>query len=446
MYGNNQKDTIKISELKLVHYLACVVLFYFCWILFRYGTYALKGVGYRYNYYVAIGYAVFLLLFNRTYNAYLLGFVRVRSLIFSQFLAQFFSVVIIWVGVTVAWRKIYNPWTFFVMLGIQLIIDIVWSNIATKIYYKRNKPKKTILIYRNPIDKQRFSNIKGKPIEKLYSIEKELQFDGSFKELKHQLSEYEAIFVAGLNSRCRNGILKYCKEHDIPGYFLPHVGDVIMQEAQHIQSFDSPVLYVNKKVLAPEYMAVKRAFDLVMSSLGIIILSPLLLITALAIKIYDGGPAIYKQIRLTKDGKRFKILKFRSMRVDAEKDGVARLSQGENDDRITPIGKIVRKCRLDELPQLFNIFIGDMSFVGPRPERQYYGDLIQHQVPTYALLHQVRPGITSLGMVKYGYAKNVDEMIERLNYDLIYLENMSLINDVKIMVYTIKIVITGRGI
>ena len=139
-----------------------------------------------------------------------------------------------------------------------------------------------------------------------------------------------------------------------------------MWEATHVQSFDSPVLYVNRKVLEPEYAFLKRAFDIISSGVALIILSPIMLITGLAIHFYDGGPAFYKQVRLTKDGKTFKILKFRSMRVDAEKDGVARLSTGENDDRITPIGKIVRKCRLDELPQLWNIFVGDMSVVGDR--------------------------------------------------------------------------------
>ena len=134
------------------------------------------------------------------------------------------------------------------------------------------------------------------------------------------------------------------------------------------------------------------------------------------------------------------------MYSNAEADGVPQLSSGDSDDRITPFGKFMRKYRIDELPQFWNVLKGDMSIVGPRPERQYYGDLIIKQAPSYALLHQVRPGITSMGMVKFGYAKNVDEMIERMKYDLIYLENMSLLNDIKIMVYTIETVFTGRGI
>ncbi len=436
MYGSNQKSTNKLSEFKLIHFLLCILLFYVCWIFFRYGTYTLKGVGYRYNYYVTAGYAVILLLLNRTYNAYLIGFVWARSLVFSQFLAQFFSVAIVWVGVSIAWRKIYSPLIFFAMLGVQLVIDIIWSIFVTRIYYKLNKPKKTILVYRNPIDRLRFSSIKGKPIEKIYSIEKELQYDGRFKDLKAQLSGYEAVFVAGINSRCRNGILKYCKENDIPGYFLPHVGDVIMQEASHIQSFDSPVLYVNRKVLPPEYLIIKRAFDMILSAVGIIIFSPLMLFIAIAIRLYDHGPAIYKQVRLTKDGKEFKILKFRSMRIDAEKDGVARLSQGDNDERITPIGKFVRKCRIDELPQLFNIFKGDMSFVGPRPERPEIAEKYYETMPDFKMRLQVKAGLTGYAQV---YGKYNTDPYNKLELDLLYIKNMNIMTDIRIMFATVEI-------
>ena len=436
MNGNSQNNTFKLSLLKLFHFLICIGLFYVSWIFFRYDEFALKGVGYRYNYYVAAGYAVFLLLFNRTYNAYLLGYSKTRALIFSQFLAQFFSVVVVWVGVTIAWRAVYNPIVFFGLLGVQLLINIVWSILGNHVFFKYFKPKKTILIYRNSLDKQRFGITKGKHLERLYKIAKELKYDGSFEELKNQLSGYEAVFVAGINSRCRNGILKYCKENEIPGYFLPHVGDVLMQEAEHIQSFDSPVLYINKKALTPEFLIIKRLFDLLASGIGIIFLSPLLIFIGLIIKIYDHGPAFYKQVRLTKDGKKFKILKFRSMRVDAEKDGVARLSSGENDDRITPIGKLVRKCRLDELPQLFNIFKGDMSFVGPRPERPEIAEQYYKTMPDFKMRLQVKAGLTGYAQV---YGKYNTDPYNKLELDLLYIKNMNVLTDLRLMFATVEI-------
>ena len=175
-----------------------------------------------------------------------------------------------------------------------------------------------------------------------------------------------------------------------------------------------------------------------------LLLMPVYAIVSLLVKLDSKGPVLYSQERVGYHNKPFNIYKFRTMVCNAEQDGVPLLSS-DNDPRITRMGRFLRKYRIDELPQFWNVLCGDMSLVGPRPERQFYIDQIISRVPSYAWLRQVRPGITSLGMVKYGYAQNVDQMVERLNYDLIYLENMSLLNDFKIMVYTIKIVFTGRG-
>ena len=366
----------------------------------------------------------------------MLGYLRVRLLIFHQFLAQLFSVAIIWVGATVAWRQFHAPWMLLIALAIQLVVDIIWSLIANSIYYKINPPKRTVLIYRKDIDKVRFGSIKGTPTENIYKIVKEIQFNGDFVNLKEQLAGYEAIFVAGVNSHCRNGILKYCKEEGIPGFFLPHVGDVIMQEATHIQSFASPVLYVNRKSLNVEYAIIKRAFDIIASLLGIIILSPIMLITALCIKIYDGGPALYKQVRLTKNGREFNVLKFRSMSVDAEKDGVARLSTGDSDSRITPIGKVIRKCRADEIPQLFNILAGSMSIVGPRPERPEIAEQYYEKMPDFQLRLQVRAGLTGYAQV---YGRYNTDPYQKLEFDLLYIRNMNVLTDIRLMFATISI-------
>ena len=361
-----RRKQVRLVISKILHTTIALVIFYCFWLLFRYGEIpTVKAIGYRYNYFVLIGYGVILFFFNRTYNSYLLGYTRMRMLVFAQFISQLFSIIIIYFGVSIAWDHFISPKPFLPMLAVQLLLDVVWTVVSSNYYFKLNKPKKTLLIYRNKVDKKRFGSIKGKPSERIYKITEEFCYQGkSFKKIKDRLEGFEAVFVAGVDSRCRNGIAKYCKEESIPGFFLPHIGDVIMKEAVHIQSFDSPVLYVTRSHPKPEYLFFKRAFDLIVSLIGIIVLCPIMLITAMAIKIYDGGPAIYKQVRLTKDGKEFKILKFRSMRVDAEKDGVARLSTGDKDDRITPIGKIIRKIRFDELPQLFNIFKGDMSIVG----------------------------------------------------------------------------------
>ncbi|MBQ7691122.1 MAG: sugar transferase [Muribaculaceae bacterium] len=189
---------------------------------------------------------------------------------------------------------------------------------------------------------------------------------------------------------------------------------------------------------------IKRLIDIVTSAVALVLLLPVYLAVAVAIKLDSRGAVLYRQERVGRHNVPFRIIKFRSMVSNAEQTGTPQLTR-DDDPRVTRVGRFMRKYRIDELPQFWNVLVGDMSIVGPRPERQFYARQIQQRVPSYALLHQVRPGITSLGMVKFGYAQNVDEMVERLNYDLVYLENMSLLNDLKIMIYTVKIVFTGRG-
>ena len=436
--GNHyEKNTYKLLFVKLLHLFVSVALFYAAWLCFRYGELPVTDMtGFRYNYLVAAGYGVLLFWFNKTYNSYLFGYTRIRLLVFGQILSQLFSIIIVYVVVSISWSRFSSPLVFLPMLGVQLIFDMIWSYFANFYYCRLNPRRKTLLIYRNQLDKKRFGSIKGKPTERLYEITDELQYDGSFIDLQEHLEGYDAVFVAGVNSKCRNGILKYCKENSIPGFFLPHVGDTIMQEAAHVQSFDSPVLYINRTVLSPEYAIIKRAFDMIASGAALILLSPVMLGFGLAIHFYDGGPVFYRQTRLTKDGKKFQMLKFRSMREDAEKDGVARLSTGDQDDRITPIGRFIRKARLDELPQLWNIFVGDMSVVGPRPERPEIAEAYYEKMPDFRLRLQVKAGLTGYAQV---YGKYNTEPYEKLEFDLLYINHMNIWTDLQLCFATFAI-------
>lgn len=433
----------RLTFVKLYRYVFDVMLFYLAWILFRYGRFFdLNPYGFRYNYYVTIGYAVLLMYFIRTYNGSLLGYARIRSLVFSQTLAKLFSVGIVYIGVSFAWHRFRNPLVFVFLLILQFLIDILWCYFASEYYFRIYPVRKTLLIYKNAVDKKRVGLVKGKPIERLYSITDELEFDGSFDEIKGKLKNYDAIFVGGINSDCRNDLLKYCKTRGMPGFFLPHIGDVIMQEATHVKTFDSPVLYVNRTIPDPLYAFAKRLFDIVTSGSALVLLSPLMLITALIIRLYDHGPAFYKQTRLTMDGKEFKILKFRSMRVDAEKDGVARLSSGDKDDRITPVGRFIRKCRIDELPQLINIFKGDMSVVGPRPERPEIAEQYYETMPDFRLRLQVKAGLTGYAQI---YGKYNTDPYEKLEFDLLYINQMNMITDIQLCFATFSILFSGES-
>lgn len=431
---NFNKKTDNLYFLKGIHFAFSIITFFLAWILFRYGTHA--RILSRYDFYILAAYAVVLYFFNRTYNSYLFGYARIRSLVLSQIISQFFSVFIVYSFVSIAWFRFYKAPIFVMLIIIQAIIDAVFSYYGNMVYYRRNPVRRSILVYRNERDRQRFNSIQGKPIDRLYAITDELMYDGSFDDLEEDLIGYDAIFVAGVNSRCRNGIVKYCKENDIPGFFLPHVGDVILREAEHIRTFDAPVLYIGRKRQTPDYSFVKRAFDILASFLAIVIFSPLMVITGLMIKLSDHGPVLYKQVRLTKDGKEFEMFKFRSMRTDAERDGVARLSTGDNDDRITPVGRVIRKCRIDELPQLWNILRGDMSIVGPRPERPEIAEQYYETLPDFKLRLQVKAGLTGYAQV---YGKYNTDPYEKLEFDLLYISQMSVLTDIQIILSTIPI-------
>lgn len=233
-------------------------------------------------------------------------------------------------------------------------------------------------------------------------------------------------------------------ELNLPIKVTPTRFNVLLSQVRLSDMVGDPLVDISGSSMSEGAKNIKRVIDFIVSVLVLIVLSPLFLIVAIAIKLDSHGPVFYSQERIGLHNIPFMIYKFRSMRLDAEEQDKPQLTS-DDDPRVTRVGHFLRKYRIDELPQFWNVIKGDMSIVGPRPERQYYIEQITKRVPSYALLHQVRPGITSMGMVKYGYAQNVDQMVERLRYDLLYLENMTLLNDFKIMVYTIKTIVTGKG-
>ncbi|MBK8144964.1 MAG: sugar transferase [Bacteroidetes bacterium] len=223
----------------------------------------------------------------------------------------------------------------------------------------------------------------------------------------------------------------------------PDLYDIISGSVKTSNVFGAVLIEIYPELMPDWQRVIKRALDIIISISVLILLSPLYLFSAIKVKLSSQGSVFYKQTRIGLYGKSFLIYKFRSMLPNAEDNGPALSS--ENDPRITKWGKIMRKWRIDELPQFYNILKGEMSLVGPRPERKYYIDIISQTYPHYKYLHKVKPGLSSWGMVKYGYAENIDEMIERMRYDLLYIKNCSLVLDFKIMIYTILVILQGRG-
>ena len=426
--------TLKMRGLKLLHYCVTIALFIGTWRLFFDSQYStenhIKGELVLY-----VFYGVVLFLLNRTYDVYDVGYHRVSDNIYAQTLSQVLTTGMLWVVSLLMYMKITNPLPLIGLCAVLLLWNMAWCVSANRIYQRLHMHKRTVIIYRDAEDLRRLKEI-GQLHHK-FNVQKYIENpQDDFKALERELEGFEAIVVNGVSATLRNGIAKYCIEKGVLGYVAPHVGDVIMQGSRHMRNFSVPIMSVRRAEPTPEYLFIKRAFDIAVSAAAIVVLSPFFLVTALAIKLYDHGPVLYKQVRLTKDGREFKILKFRSMRTDAEKDGVARLSTGDKDDRITPVGKVIRACRLDELPQLVNILRGDMSIVGPRPERPEIAAQYEAEMPAFSLRLQVKAGLTGYAQV---YGKYNTEPYDKLQMDLMYINKMSIVEDLRLMFATVRI-------
>ncbi|HPF29308.1 MAG TPA: exopolysaccharide biosynthesis polyprenyl glycosylphosphotransferase, partial [Lachnospiraceae bacterium] len=248
---------------------------------------------------------------------------------------------------------------------------------------------------------------------------------------------YDALVIWDIPMAERNRLLKFCYGKSIRVYMMPKIPDVLVKGTTEMHIFDTPIYLTREYALNVEQRITKRCIDLICAVILLIITSPIMLLTAIGIKCYDWGPVLYKQIRCTMNGKEFKILKFRSMKVDAEKDGVARLA-AKNDSRITPIGKFIRAVRIDELPQLVNILIGEMSFIGPRPERPQIIKEYMEEMPEFAFRMKVKAGLAGYAQV---YGKYNTTPYDKLKLDLAYIENYSVWLDLKLMLLTLKIVL-----
>jgi len=278
-------------------------------------------------------------------------------------------------------------------------------------------------------------------------LEKYIPQLGKFDELdtiiKEQEIEEVIIAIESSEEQEVNRILNKLQRTNVIIKVVPSMFDIVTGIADISALYGLPLIKIPNHLMTAVQENIKRFFDVAASLSAIIVLLPVYIGTAIAVKLSSKGPIIYAQERIGKNGKPFKIYKFRSMYVGAEKSGPSLSSDGDN--RITKVGLFMRKTRLDEIPQFFNVLFGTMSLVGPRPERQFYIDQIVEKAPYYLKLQKVKPGITSWGQVKYGYAENVDEMVERLKYDIVYLQNMSLYADFKILIYTVKTVLQGTG-
>lgn len=328
------------------------------------------------------------------------------------------------------------------LLAALIALGFLWAYVATRIHNSLIPPMETVLIYDNEEARADGEEILHSA-DGMFSVDREIPLNDNVAQVLEDLKgkRPDAVMLCGIGSTQRNDIVKYCIEHAIEAYVRPNIGDFIISGARQLQMCNLPVMLCQRSYPPVWYMVLKRAMDIFLSLIALLLFSPFMIVTAIAIKVYDGGPIFYSQTRLTKNRKEFKVYKFRSMRVDAEKDGVARLAS-QNDDRITPVGKIIRSLRIDEMPQLFCILKGDMTIVGPRPERPEIAAQYEQEIPEFSLRLQAKAGLTGYAQV---YGKYNTTPYNKLQMDLQYIGSIGVVTDLKIILATIKILFTPES-
>ncbi len=442
------------------------VIFYYVWTNF-YNPLVRRPYLFKGNFFITGVYAAILLLFGSIYGGLKLGYYRVFDLILSQSLATFITNIVIYVAMIIPIATWYlSPAWILCMTLLDILVIMLWAMISNKVFVSIFPPQRLILFHGGHEDMlgakfiqrpDRYSLCRSVDVsdESLFVKEEQYCSDsealsggraeasqgGRAERLLELCKGYDGVIIGDIPAELRNDLLKACFSSRLRTYTLPKLTDVILKSSETLHIFDSPVFLNRNHGLTAEQRLVKRSMDLLCSALGLVILSPLLLLTAAAIKLEDGGPVFYKQRRCTEGGRIFEILKFRSMIPDAEKEGIS-VPATDRDPRITRVGAFIRATRIDELPQLINILRGDMSIVGPRPERIEHVQKYSEEIPEFSYRMLVKGGLTGYAQV---YGKYNTTAYDKLKLDLMYIQNYSIILDMELILKTIKILFTKES-
>lgn len=436
---NNRMEFFKriyVNAVNIIMFLAVTVLFYTTWLqrwnllMDRY----FKGKG---NLLMAAVYVVLLLAFLKIWGGLKLGHVKLINLLLGQGFALLCTNILIYIQIILMvgdisfLGSIALDMVYITLVGILtfVLFDIIFVNIYVRLF----PPFRMLQI--NGTHKN-YLNQKMSERSDKYQICEEISIFEEEEKIFEKIGQYDAVLLNDIPSKYKNRILKYCFEHSVRAYFTPKISDIIVKGTEEINLFDSPLFLCKNIGLTIGQRAFKRVMDILISLVGLVLASPFMLVAAICIKAYDGGPVFFKQERCTYGGRVFWIYKFRSMIVDAEKDGRSRPAT-DDDDRITPVGRFIRKTRIDELPQLWNIFKGDMSIVGPRPERVEHIQKYGEEIPEFSYRLKVKGGLTGYAQV---YGKYNTTALDKLKMDLLYIVNYSVLLDVQILLETVKIV------
>lgn len=389
----------------------------------------------RGNWMMIFIYGVLLVFFMQMYGGFNLGLLKRGNLIYSQILAVIFTNIITYFQITAQDKRFTTALPLMIIVFVDGMIIVSWTLLFQYFYRKIFPPKKMLLIYGERSDYHLLEKMNDR--EDKYEICKIISYRVGINDLKEEIHRFDAVIVGDMPSHERNLIIKYCYEKYIRTYSVPKISDILLRSSVDLNLFDSPLLLSRNTGLQIEQEFFKRAVDIVGALLGIVITIPFFLIIAISIKMTDGGPIFYRQARLTKNGKVFEIYKFRTMIQGAEDMSGATLAT-DHDSRILPIGQLLRRTRLDEFPQIYNILKGEMSIVGPRPERPELAFEIEKGIPEFSYRLKVKAGLTGYAQV---YGKYNTTAYDKLKLDLTYIRNYSMLLDLKLIIMTPKIML-----
>lgn len=382
---------------------------------------------------MAAFYAFFFVIFSYILGGMKIGYLKSSSLMLSQTLAILAANFSIYLETVLLSARFVNFIPIIELTFIDIVVAFIWTLCVNGIFRKLFPPHRILLLYEeyDPTALLRKFNTR----KDRYSIEKSVNVGEGWQNITEEILKYDAVFLCDIHSPLRNKLVKFCYANSVRSYITPKISDIIIRSSENIHLFDTPLLLSRNQGFTFDQKLIKRIMDIIISIVALIVTSPIMLVTAAAIKLYDGGPVFFRQERCTIYGNVFRIHKFRSMIVDAEKEGEV-IPATEDDERITPIGKIIRKTRLDELPQFIDILKGDMSVVGPRPERVEHVKQYTEELPEFSYRLKVKGGLTGYAQI---YGKYNTTAYDKLKLDLMYIQNYSILLDLKLIIMTVKI-------
>lgn len=430
-----QRNVLKIL-LTLMLIIVISIAYYLTWIVFynpymRYSPLYSNGV-----ILLILIYGILYILFSNVYNGFKIGHLRIMDIIYAQATTLLIVNSITYVEVSLMDRRLLHPGMFIVMSLLQFAMVVLWAYLSNRAFYRVFKPLKIVIFYKSIEPKNIIHKLK-KRIDN-FNVQTIMNVRDVDDSIIEAISNHEAVVLCDLETTLRNQILMVCYNQQIPVYLVPDVSDIIIGSSAWIHLLDTPLFFSENNYISLEQSILKRMNDIVLASCLLILTFPLFLLFSMIIKLSDGGAVFYKQDRITQHDRVFKIIKFRSMIMQAETMNQPQLAC-KHDVRITPFGRFMRKTRLDELPQLINILLGDMSFVGPRPERPELVERYVTAFPAFRYRTRVKAGLTGYAQIMGKYNTEIQD---KLKLDLMYIENFSLLLDLKIIFATLKWIIT----